>query len=104
MSSIRAEKAFPIPEPVDYDPAEFELYRRALNGNLDIFSSRKMRYTLNLKEAKKHPFVGGANLNRNLMASTAYGCNVDYPNGRLGNTLTDMEIPPGVSQQNCTLR
>ena len=77
----KSGKGIPIPEPVDYDPAEFELYRRALNGNLDIFSSRKMRYTLNLKEAKKHPFVGGANLNRNLMASTAYGCNVDYPNG-----------------------
>ena len=74
-------KGIPIPEPVDYDPAEFELYRRALNGNVDIFSSRKMRFTLNLKEAKKHPFVGGANLNRNIMASTAYGCNVDYPNG-----------------------
>ena len=77
----KSGKGIPIPEPVDYDPAEFELYRRALNGNLDIFSSRKMRYTLNLKEAKKHPFVGGANLNRNLMASTVYGCNVDYPNG-----------------------
>ncbi|MDA8989702.1 FAD-dependent oxidoreductase, partial [Opitutales bacterium] len=77
----KSGKGIPIPEPVDYDPAEFELYCRALKGNLDIFSSRKMRYTLNLKEAKKHPFVGGANLNRNLMASTAYGCNVDYPNG-----------------------
>jgi len=77
----KSGKGIPIPEPVDYDPAEFELYRRALNGNLDIFSSRKMRYTLNLKEAKKHPFVGGANLNRNLMASTVYGCNLDYPNG-----------------------
>ena len=74
-------KGIPIPEPMDYDPAEFELYRRALNGNVDIFSSRKMRFTLNLKEAKRGPFVGGANLNRNIMASTAYGCNVDYPNG-----------------------
>jgi hypothetical protein len=74
-------KGIPIPEPMDYDTAEFELYRRALNGNIDIFSSRKMRYSLNLKEAKKKPFVGGANLNRNIMASTAYGCNVDYPNG-----------------------
>ena len=77
----RSGKGIPIPEPVDYDPAEFELYRRALNGKIDIFSSRKMRYSLNLKEAKKKPFVGGANLNRNIMASTAYGCNVDYPNG-----------------------
>jgi hypothetical protein len=77
----KSGKGIPIPEPMDYDPAEFELYRRALNGNIDIFSSRKMRYSLNLKEAKKKPFVGGANLNRNIMASTAYGCNVDYPNG-----------------------
>lgn len=74
-------KGIPIPEPVDYDPAEFELYRRALKGNVDIFSSRKMRFTLKLSESKRKPFVGGANLNRNIMASTAYGCNVDYPNG-----------------------
>ena len=74
-------KGIPIPEPVDYDPAEFELYRRALTDGIDIFSRRKMRNSLNLKTYKQGPFVGGANLNRNIMASTAYGCNIDYPNG-----------------------
>lgn len=74
-------EGIPIPEPEDYDPAEFELYRRALTDGVDIFSRRKMRTTLNLKTYKQGPFVGGANLNRNIMASTAYGCNIDYPNG-----------------------
>lgn len=74
-------EGIPIPEPEDYDPAEFELYRRALTDGVDIFSRRKMRTTLNLKTYKQGPFVGGANLNRNIMASTAFGCNIDYPNG-----------------------
>ena len=74
-------KGIPIPEPVDYDPAEFELYRRALTDGVDIFSRRKMRNSLVMKTYKQGPFVGGANLNRNIMASTVFGCNIDYPNG-----------------------
>ena len=74
-------KGIPIPEPEDYDPAEFELYRRALTDGVDIFSRRKMRNSLVMKTYKQGPFVGGANLNRNIMASTVYGCNIDYPNG-----------------------
>ena len=75
-------KGIPIPEPTNYDPAEFEVYRRAVRDGVDIFTSRKMRTTLNkITDAKRRPFVGGANLNRNLMASTVYGCNDEYPNG-----------------------
>ena len=75
-------KGVPIPEPTNYDPSEFEVYRRALRDGVDIFSSRKMRTTLNkITVQKRGPFVGGAQLNRNLMASTVYGCNDDYPNG-----------------------
>jgi arylsulfatase A-like enzyme len=75
-------KGIPIPEPVNYDPAEFELYRRAVRDGVDIFSNRKMRTTLGkITETKRGPFVGGAQSNRNLMASTVYGCNEDYPNG-----------------------
>ena len=41
-----------------------------------------MRTTLGKITMKKRaPFVGGAQLNRNLMASTVHGCNDDYPNG-----------------------
>jgi hypothetical protein len=75
-------EGIPIPEPTNYDPAEFEVYRRAIRDGVDIFSSRKMRTTLGkITEAKREPFVGGAQSNRNLMGSTVYGCNDDYPNG-----------------------
>lgn len=75
-------KGIPIPEPTDYDPAEFEVYRRAIRDGVDIFSNRHMRTSLKkFTVHKKKPFVGGAQLNRNLMASTVHGCNDDYPNG-----------------------
>ena len=75
-------KGMPIPAPTNYDPAEFEVYRRAIRGGVDIFSNRHMRTTLNTFTVhKKAPFVGGAQSNRNLMGSTVYGCNESYPNG-----------------------
>ncbi len=75
-------KGIPIPEPANYDPAEFEVYRRAIRDGVDIFSSRKMRTTLGkVATNKRGPFVGGAQSNRNLMGSTVYGCNAEYPNG-----------------------
>ena len=75
-------KGIPIPEPTHFDPNEFEVYRRAIRDGVDIFSNRHMRTTLNkFTVHKKGPFVGGAQSNRNLMGSTVYGCNEDYPNG-----------------------
>jgi len=75
-------KGIPIPEPTNYDPAEFEVYRRAIRDGVDIFSNRHMRTTLDkFTVHKKAPFVGGAQSNRNLMGSTVYGCNASYPNG-----------------------
>ena len=75
-------QGIPIPEPENYDPAEFEVYRRAIRDGIDIFSNRKMGKTLGkVTTQKRGPFVGGGQLNRNLMASTVHGCNDDYPNG-----------------------
>ena len=75
-------KGIPVPEPENYDPVEFEVYRRAIRDGVDIFSNRHMRSTLKkFSVHKKGPFVGGAQLNRNLMASTVHGINDDYPNG-----------------------
>ena len=42
----RSGKGIPIPEPTNYDPAEFEVYRRAIRDGVDIYSNRKMRTTL----------------------------------------------------------
>lgn len=75
-------KGIPVPEPENYDPAEFEVYRRAIRDGVDIFSNRHMRTTLGkVTTQKRGPFVGGAQLNRNLMASTVHGINDEYPNG-----------------------
>ena len=75
-------KGIPVPEPENYDPAEFEVYRRAIRDGIDIFSNRKMGKTVGkVTTQKRGPFVGGGQLNRNLMASTVHGCNDDYPNG-----------------------
>ena len=74
-------KGIPVPAPENYDPAEFEVYRRAIRDGIDIFSNRKMGNLGQMTTKKRGPFVGGAQLNRNLMASTVHGCNDDYPNG-----------------------
>ena len=74
-------KGTPVPAPEKYDPAEFEVYRRAIRDGIDIFSNRKMGNLGQMTTKKRGPFVGGAQLNRNLMASTVHGCNDDYPNG-----------------------
>ncbi|MGB0293146.1 MAG: FAD-dependent oxidoreductase, partial [Luteolibacter sp.] len=75
-------KGIPVPEPANYDPAEFEVYRRAIRDGVDIFSNKHMRTTLkNVSVHKRKPFVGGAQLNRNVMASTVHGINDNYPNG-----------------------
>ena len=75
-------KGIPVPEPTNYDPAEFEIYRRAIRNGVDIFSNRHMRTSLKkFSVHKRGPFVGGAQLNRNVMASTVHGINDDYPNG-----------------------
>ncbi|MBQ99884.1 MAG: hypothetical protein CMO60_03380 [Verrucomicrobiales bacterium] len=75
-------KGIPVPEPTNYDPTEFEIYRRAIRNGVDIFSNRHMRTSLKkFSVHKRGPFVGGAQLNRNVMASTVHGINDDYPNG-----------------------
>lgn len=78
-----------LPKPTNYDPAEFELFRRAMRDGVDIYSDRsfnrlgqpepdtfKPKGAVNLK-----PSFFGTNLNRGLMTHTIYGSNVDYPEG-----------------------
>ncbi|MEO0509923.1 MAG: FAD-dependent oxidoreductase [Verrucomicrobiota bacterium] len=77
----KSGKGIPIPEPANYDPAEFELFRRAFRNGTDIFYGRKMRELGKISQGKGKPFIAFSNLNRNLMASTVFGCNEDYPNG-----------------------
>ena len=73
----------PIDPPDDYDPRQFELYRRAFRQGVDILSGRVMRGKVDGWEPSGgRVFSGGAgNLARALFAPTNYGSNAGYPDG-----------------------
>ncbi len=73
----------PIEPPDDYDPRQFELYRRAFQQGVDILSGRVMRGKVDGWEPSGgRVFSGGAgNLARALFAPTNYGSNAGYPDG-----------------------
>ncbi len=75
-------KGIPIPEPTAYDPAEFELFRRAYQNGVDISTNRSMK-NLGIVEPRGNYFIGGdsGNLSRSLLTTTIYGCNDLYPDG-----------------------
>lgn len=78
-----------IPDPTDYDPAEFELFRRAMRDGVDIYSTRSInrlgqpeRDTFKKKGAENlNPWIFGTNLSRRLLTHTIFGSNADYPDG-----------------------
>ncbi len=73
---------WPIPEPKNYDPGEFELFRRGFKGGLDLSRARKMSRLGKISEDEGHLFnLASGNLNRSLLTTTIYGCNADYPDG-----------------------
>ena len=73
----------PIEPPDDYDPRQFELYRRAFQQGVDILAGRVMRGKVDGWEPSGgRVFSGGAgNLARALFAPTNYGSNAGYPDG-----------------------
>lgn len=73
---------FPVPEPKDYDPKEFELWRRGFEKGLDLTQNRSMKQ-LGVVKNKHNYFIGrgSGNLSRALLTTTVYGCNADYPDG-----------------------
>ncbi len=72
----------PITPTDDYDPAQFELYRRGFAGGLDLLRARKMRTLGEISEDNGRLYrVGFGNMNRSLLTTTVYGSNADYPDG-----------------------
>ena len=73
----------PIGPPEDYDPRQFELYRRAFRQGVDILAGRVMRGKVDGWEPSGgRVFSAGAgNLARALFAPTNYGSNAGYPDG-----------------------
>ncbi len=76
-------ESLPIDPPANYDPKQFELYRRAFQQGVDILSGRVMRGQVEgWEKSGGRVYSGGAgNLARALFAPTNYGHNSGYPDG-----------------------
>jgi hypothetical protein len=76
-------ESLPIEPPANYDPKQFELYRRAFQQGVDILSGRVMRDKVDgWEKSGGRVYSGGAgNLARALFAPTNYGHNAGYPDG-----------------------
>ncbi len=76
-------ESLPIEPPTNYDPQQFELYRRAFQQGVDILSGRVMRGKVDGWEVSGgRVYSGGAgNLARALFAPTNYGHNAGYADG-----------------------
>ena len=76
-------ESLPIEPPANYDPQQFELYRRAFQQGVDILSGRVMRGKVDgWEKSGGRVYSGGAgNLARALFAPTNYGHNAHYPDG-----------------------
>ena len=76
-------ESLPIEPPANYDPKQFELYRRAFQQGVDILSGRVMRGKVEgWEQSGGRVYSGGAgNLARALFAPTNYGHNASYPDG-----------------------
>lgn len=76
-------ESLPIEPPTNYDPQQFELYRRAFQQGVDILSGRVMRAKVDgWEKSGGRVYSGGAgNLARALFAPTNYGHNAGYADG-----------------------
>jgi len=73
----------PIDPPEQYDPKQFELYRRGFQSKVGIDEGRRMKGKLGFFEpagGRIHS-IGQGNLARALLAPTNYGGNANYPDG-----------------------
>jgi hypothetical protein len=71
----------PIEPPDDYDPFNFEIYRRAFTKKLNL-NGRRMRKLGEYEVATGGiHYPGAGNLSRSLIAPTVFGCNAAYPDG-----------------------
>ncbi|MDA0323910.1 MAG: FAD-dependent oxidoreductase [Verrucomicrobia bacterium] len=74
---------WPLDPPEDYDPFDYEIFRRAFAGGVNLMAQRKMRFELGeITEQRSKPYLmNTGNLVRSLLTTTVYGCNAGYPDG-----------------------
>ena len=75
-------EGWPITPTDDYDPAQFELFRRGFKQGLDLQRSRKMKILGEIIENNGRLYDDpSGNTNRSLLNTTVFGCNDAYPDG-----------------------
>ncbi len=78
----KSADGLPLDPPDDYDPQDYELYRRGFVGGIDMFTGRRMRKLGVFEPAGGNPFqIPMGNLSRALWAATFFGSNAEYPDG-----------------------
>lgn len=76
------DDGWPIERPADYDPHDFEIFRRAFNNDVNLMRQRKMKVLGEILEQRAKPYLTRTgNLVRSLLTTTVFGCNADYPDG-----------------------
>jgi len=75
-------QGIPIEPTADYDPAQFELFRRGFQKGEDLLRHKKMSQPGKFQVSGGNLYRrGSGNLNRSVLTTTVYGCNADYPDG-----------------------
>lgn len=73
---------FPITPADNYDPGQFEMYRRGFSKGIDLLRSRKMSILGEIEERDGKLYrPGTGNMNRSLLTTTVFGSNAGYPDG-----------------------
>jgi hypothetical protein len=76
------DDGWPIDRPANYDPHDFEIFRRAFRSGVNLMQQRKMKVVGEILEQRAKPYLTRTgNLVRSLLTTTVFGCNTDYPDG-----------------------
>ncbi len=77
------ENGWPLDPPDNYDPFDYEIFRRAFKGGVNLMLQRKMRSEFGeiIEQRSKPYLMKTGNLVRSLLTTTEFGCNTEYPDG-----------------------
>lgn len=76
------ESGWPIDAPADYNPHDFEIFRRGFKQGIDVSRQRKMKELGKILEQRGSLYLmRTGNIIRSLMTTTVFGCNSAYPDG-----------------------
>ena len=80
------DAGWPILPPPNYDPGDFEIFRRGFTQGIDVLRHRRMKEPGTILEQRGGLYLmRTGNIIRSLMTTTVFGCNSAYPDGDWAN-------------------